>query len=162
MLSCWIGVGYILGPLSAVFLPILVGMVIYHIPNVSLIIKLFIIIYIRQKSPHMSNTLASTLTEIKRLFTIGNKCFRFVHSFWALIFFVLWNPAEGGYIRAPNGLTIGTAGNSFLHPYWWRICHNRWWIQFSIGTDGQYLFTDGELPYHRYRRYQRSERTVFL
>ena len=28
----------------------------------------------------------------------------------------------------------------------------RWWIHFSIGTDGQSLFTDGELTYHLYRR----------
>jgi hypothetical protein len=33
----------------------------------------------------------------------------------------------------------------------------RWWIHFSIGTDGQSLFTDGELAYHRYRRYLPSQ-----
>ena len=27
----------------------------------------------------------------------------------------------------------------------------RWWIHFFIGTDGEYLFTDGELAYHRYQ-----------
>ena len=32
----------------------------------------------------------------------------------------------------------------------------RWWIHFSIGTEGQSLFSDGELPCHRYRRYRRT------
>ena len=49
--------------------------------------------------------------------------------------------------------------SSLLHPcQWWTYLH-RWWIQFFIGTDWQYLFTNGELPYHRYRWYRRS---VFL
>jgi hypothetical protein len=75
--------------------------------------------------------------------------------------------------------SIGTKGQSFTygeltyHPYrqtvFWRatlsslhnakylICQQtfriyRWWIHFSIGTDGQSLFNDGELTYHPYQR----------
>ena len=40
--------------------------------------------------------------------------------------------------------------NYFICQRTFHIC--RWWIHFSIGTDGEYLFTDGELAYHRYRR----------
>ena len=55
----------------------------------------------------------------------------------------------------PNRLYMLTHPE-FFFPSVQMICFNWWWSQFSIGMDGQYLFSDGELPYHQYQR------TMFL
>ena len=80
-------------------------------------------------------------------------------------------PVDNLYLPMVNWLTIGTDG--YRRTVFWRatLCHcnnanylihqrtlqiYRWLIHFSIGTGGQSLFTDGELAYHRYRRYRRT------
>ena len=63
----------------------------------------------------------------RRLFTIGNKCFRFVHSCWALIF---------------SFCEIQLRVDIYAHQMAWPSVPLV--IHFSIHTDGEYVITDGE------------------
>jgi hypothetical protein len=87
------------------------------------------------------------------------------------LFYQLWI----NFSISTDGQSLFTDSELAFHRYWrtviWRatLCHRnnanyliihqrtvqiyRWWIHFYIGNDGQSLFTDGELAYHRYRRY---------
>ena len=78
-------------------------------------------------------------------FSIGFGRTIFIYRWWTALPSVLTIPTFAGlYLStgwcqmtdSPPKFTCLPIVNSLLRPHRWWICHNRWWIQLSIGTDG--------------------------